>query len=153
MGSQWAIFDDYKTEKAKRSAEFEYEREAGIRREAIMETSVSRIDPSQPAFSYPIMKSKSGSSTHVKLTKDQKRNIIEEKQRVGHQRRDGNFSEDESYRQRSRPHYSDTQPDPPSSNSGVCPHCKIHSWLPHSAGCPNAQQPKRPASSMSLYRK
>jgi hypothetical protein len=23
------------------------------------------------------------------------------------------------------------------SSASRCPHCKIHSWLPHSAGCPN----------------
>ena len=151
--------DDYKTERAKRTAEFEYEREAGIRREAIMETSVSRIDSSQPAFSYPIMRSKSGSSSHLKHTKEQKRNLIEEKKSfaqksTGYQRTGGHLSEDESYRERSNLHTSDLQSDPSSSNSGTCPHCKIHSWLPHSAGCPNSQHNiKRPSTSMALYRK
>ena len=87
------------------------------------------------------------------------RNLIEEKKSfaqksTGYQRTGGHLSEDESYRERSNLNTSDLQSDPSSSNSGTCPHCKIHSWLPHSADCPNSQHNiKRPSTSMALYRK
>ena len=103
-----------------------------------LESKTTSIKTTTPAFNYPIMKSRSGSSSHSKLTKEQKRNMIEEKRML------------ETSRSNPLP---PTHPNPP-SNTGTCPHCKIHSWLPHSAGCPNAQNNvKKSYSSTALHRK
>ena len=152
--------EDIKIDKSKQSAGMQHDREVGRRREANMETSVSRIDTTQPAFSYPVMKSKSSSSSYVKRTKEEKRTLIEEKKNftqrnTGYQRTEGTFSDDDSRQHRQISTHDIPNPQTEtSSNSGTCPHCKIHSWLPHSAGCPNSQHNvKRPSSSMALYRK
>lgn len=152
--------EDTNIDKPMHTTGFQHDREVGRRREANMETSVSRIDATQPAFSYPVMKSKSSSSSYVKRTKEEKRTLIEEKKNftqrnTGYQRMEGTFSDDDyhQHRQISTHDIPDTQSGT-SSNSGTCPHCKIHSWLPHSASCPNSQHNvKRPSSSMALYRK
>ena len=103
-----------------------------------LESKTTSIKATTPSFNYPIMKSRSGSSSHSKLTKEQKRNMIEEKKML------------ETSRSNPLP---PTHPNPP-SNTGTCPHCKIHSWLPHSAGCPNAQNNvKKSYSSTALHRK
>lgn len=84
--------------------------------------------------------------------------MIEEKKilmgTTGAQKNDEPLSDDDAHRSgyRSNPQ----SPTPPSeqSNSGTCPHCKIHSWLPHSASCPNSQNNQRKSSSsLALYRK
>ena len=123
-----------------------------------MDSGSPSINKGQPAFSYPIMKSRSGSSSHVKRTKDQKRSMIEEKKHLigttGTQRNNESLPEDDIHRSGHRSNPQSPTPPSEQSNSGTCPHCKIHSWLPHSAGCPNSQNnQKKSSSSLALYRK
>ena len=132
-----------------------YEKEEDGSIETPRQSRETPVQATAPAFSYPVMKSLSGSSSYKKRTKEQKRNIIEEKQRLMGasvtQRNDERYSDDDTHRQLNR---SNPQTPIPPSNTGTCPHCKIHSWLPHSAGCPNAQNiVKKSSSSAALYRK
>ena len=109
---------------------------------------IGSVRPRQPSFSYPVAKNPAGKVSDPSPT----RSVIEEKRPFLQQPTT------------SRPETGDPRPrriDSPqpmmmrslspnvaadaSSSSTLstspttsrCPHCKIHSWLPHSAGCPN----------------
>ena len=109
------------------------------------------LRPRQPSFSYPIVKSlakANPSPTRSPAVVEEKRAPFkfparpaqpDPEDRSGRSRR---FDSPQPTMRSLSPTSpmiattSDALSTSPSSSSR-CPHCKIHSWLPHSAGCPN----------------
>ena len=108
------------------------------------------IRPRQPSFSYPVVKNPAAKVTNPSPTRPV---VVEEKapafgypavSRTGTAQseiRPKRLDSPQPASMRSlSPNVATTETSSAlstSPSSSRCPHCKIHSWLPHSAGCPN----------------